>query len=110
MVSSLAIRTLKVSDIDGADNADIDVVVRGYPGADALKLLNVTTEQAAALLELAVKDAITVEIRNPDGTTRAIQVPVATFTKWVGSADAVTNAAFLRGRKAGPLGGGAGGN
>lgn len=91
----------KVSDIDGANNADYDVVVRGFPGVEAAKLLNVTKEQMEALLGLAVKDALTIEVRNPDTSTTAVQIPVAAFKKWVGDDKVVQNAANLKGRRPG---------
>lgn len=97
----MAVRQLKVSDLDQAEGADYGVVVRGYPGVEGAKLLDVTKEQAAELLGLAVKDAITVEVRNPDTSTTAVQVPVAAFKKWVGDDKVMQNAAHLKGRRPG---------
>lgn len=97
----MATKVEKVSDIDGADGADYGVVVRGFPGVDAAKLLDVTKEQAEALVGLAVKDAITVEVRNPDTSVHAVQVPVAAFKKWIGDNKVVQNAANLKGRRPG---------
>lgn len=97
----MATKVEKVSDIDGADNAEYGVVIRDYPGVEAAKLLDVTKEQAEALVGLAVKDAITVEVRNPDSSTRAVQVPVAAVKKWVGDDKVVQNAAHLKGRRPG---------
>lgn len=107
----MATKVSKVSDLDGATDADYGVVIRGYPGVEGAKLLDVTAEQAEALQALAVKDSVTVEIRNPDSSTRALQIPVAAFNKWVGKPEVVQNAAHLKGRRPGysPTNGGNGG-
>jgi len=90
-----------VSDIDGADDADYGVVVRGFPGVEAAKLLDVTKDQAETLQGLAVKDTVTLEVRNPDTTVLTIQVPIAAFKKWIGDDKVVANAAHLKGRRPG---------
>jgi hypothetical protein len=83
----------------------------GYPNVEGAKFLDGTKEQAEALTGLAVKDAITVEVRDPDTSTTAVQVPVAAFNKWVGKPEVVQNAAHLKGRRPGysPTGNGNGG-
>jgi hypothetical protein len=91
----------KVSDLDGSSNANYGVVLRNYPGVDGAKLLDVTSEQAEALLNLAVKDSVTIEVRNPDGSVSAVQVPIAALKKWVGDDKVVQNAAHLKGRRPG---------
>jgi hypothetical protein len=101
MVRTLAVRTFKVSDLDQAEGSDYGVVVRGYPGIDGAKLLDVTKEQADVLVGLAVKDAITIDVRNPDTSTNAVQVPVAAFNKWIGKPEVMQNAAHLKGRRPG---------
>lgn len=106
----MATKVQKVSDLDGADNAEYGVVVRGYPGIEGAKLLDVTAEQSEALVALAVKDAITVEVRKPDTSVTAVQVPVAAFKKWVGDDKIVQNAAHLKGRRPGYSPTGNGGN
>lgn len=100
-MSQLAQRVEKISDLDGATAADYGVVLRSYPGVESDRLLDVTKEQVDALIALAVKDALVVEVRNPNTTVQHVQVPVAAVKKWVGDDKVVQNAAHLKGRKPG---------
>lgn len=97
----MAAKVTKVSDIDGTEGADYGVVIRSYPGVDGAKLLDVTPDQAKALSAAAVKDVLSVEIRNPDTSTTAVLVSKAELDKWMGKSEVVKNAASLRGRRPG---------
>lgn len=97
----MASKVQKVSDLDGADDANFGVVVRGYPGVDAAKLLDVTEAQADDLMGKGVKNTILVEVRRPDSSTQTVQVPKVDFDKWIGKPEVVQNAAHLKGRRPG---------
>jgi hypothetical protein len=97
----MAIKQVRMSDIDGTEDADFGVVVRDYPGLDDPRLLDVTKEQADALVAKAVKDVITVELRLPDTSTRSVLITKAELDKWLGKDDVLKNAAHLRGRRPG---------
>lgn len=106
----MATKVSKVSDLDGAIDADYGVVVRGYPGVEGAKLLDVTASQADDLLGRAVKNTVTVEVRKPDTTVQAVQVSKAELDKWVGKPEVIQNAAHLKGRRPGYSPTGNGGN
>jgi hypothetical protein len=98
----VASKVTKVSDINGDESADYGVVVREYPdleGGD--RLLDVTKAQAEALTGKAVRDVLQVEVRQPDGSPTTVLVSKAEIDKWLGSPDALKNAAYLRGRRPG---------
>lgn len=95
----MAVRQIKISDLDGSDGANITIVVRDYPGLDAAKAIDVTDEQADAVIAKAIKNAVTLEIRNEDTTTREVMVTKTEFDKWIGKPEDVLGAARgLKGR------------
>lgn len=97
----MAIKTSKVSDLDGSDDADYGVVIRDYPELDAARLLDVTKAQADELIVQAVTDVLTVEVRLADGSTKQVLISKAELDKWLGKPDVLKNAAYLRGRRPG---------
>ncbi len=99
----MAIRQLKVSDLDGSEGADIGIVVRDYPGLDQAKILDVTKEQAEAISGKALKNMVTLEVRLPDTSTREVLVSKTEFDKWAGgnADELLKHAASLRGRRPG---------
>lgn len=98
----MAIKSIKVSDIDGSDNADVTVVVREHPAIQSAKALDVTAEQAQALIDKAVNDVISVEVRKQDGTATDVLVSLPDLNQWLEKPDQVLDAArFLKGRQPG---------
>ena len=96
---AMALRQVKVSDIDGAEGADVAVVVRDYPGLDQSKTIDVTPEQRAGLAAKALKNVMTLEIKTDDGEAETILVTKAEFDKWLGEpAQVLKNARNTRGR------------
>jgi BioD-like phosphotransacetylase family protein len=101
-VIALAIRTEKVSDLDGAPEANVGAVLRDYPGQESAKILDVTADQAKELEAKAVKDVVTVELRMPDTSTKTVLVAKKELDAWLGKPQEVLkNASFLRGRRPG---------
>jgi hypothetical protein len=96
----VALRQVKISDIDGVDGANITIVIRdGYPGMDAAKAIDVTPEQAEAIQGKALKNAVTLEVRSEDGSTRDLLVSKTDLDKWLVKPDEVIAAARgLKGR------------
>jgi len=100
-VIALAIRTEKVSDIDGTPGADVGAVPRNYPGIDGGDhIMDITKEQADALMAKAVRDVITVELRFPSGSQNVL-VSKKDLDAWMGNPDVLKNAAHLKGRRPG---------
>lgn len=99
----MAIRQVKVSDLDGSEGAEIGVVVRDYPGLDQAKALDVTKEQADALVTQEVKNVVVLELRMPDTTVREVMVSKSNFDKWAGgnAEELLKSAPGLRGRRPG---------
>ncbi|MGQ0719505.1 MAG: hypothetical protein ACT4NP_19760 [Pseudonocardiales bacterium] len=98
----MAIKSVKVSDLDGSDDADVTVVVREHPAIQQAKALDVTAEQVEALVAKAVTNVVTVEVRREDGTTADVLVNRTDLDKWLGDPDKVLAAArFNRGRQPG---------
>jgi hypothetical protein len=100
----MAQKTQTVSDIDGAENANIGAVPRHYPsleGGD--RIVDITQEQAEALMAKSVKDVITVELRLPSGSQNVL-VSKKDLDAWLasgGNSDVLKNAAHLKGRRPG---------
>jgi hypothetical protein len=97
----LAIKQVKVSDLDGSEGAEVGAVVRDYPGLDAPRILDVTQAQADALAAKAVKDVVTVELRLPDTSTSVVLVAKAELDEWFGNDEVLKKAAYLKGRRPG---------
>ena len=97
----MAIKQTKISDLDGTEGADVGVVVRGYPGVEGAKLLDVTPAQADALKDKAVKDVMTVEVRLSDTSSTTVLVSKKELDAWLGNPEVLKNAAHLRGRRPG---------
>lgn len=83
----MAIRSVKVSDLDGSEPADTTVVIREHPAIQQAKSLDVTAAQAKALVDrLTVKNVVTVELRLEDGTPPVdVLVSTADLDKWLGA-------------------------
>ena len=98
----MAVKSVKVSDLSGADGADITVVLRDYPGLDAAKALDVTPDESTALLAKALSDVLVLELRMPDSTTKEVMVKKTDLDKWmVKPEEVVASARSLRGRQPG---------
>ncbi len=98
----MAIKSIKVSDLDGSNNADVTVVVREHPAIQAAKALDVTAEQAQALIGKAVNNVVTVEVRKQDGTTTDVLVSLPDLNQWLENPEQVLEGArFLKGRQPG---------
>lgn len=98
----MAIRSIKVSDLDGADGADVTVIIREHPAIQQAKALDVTDEQAARLIGRAVMNMVKVEIQWGNGGKQEILVNLADLDKWLGDPKKVlSDARFTRGRPPG---------
>ena len=103
MISPVAIKQTKVSDLTGEEEADFGVVVRDYPGLKSAKILDVTEDQATALTAMAVKDVVVCEVRRSGEPTIKVLLAKADFDQWTGgdTKQLLAKAAFLRGRRPG---------
>lgn len=98
----MAVKSVKVSDLSGADGADITVVLREYPGMESAKALDVTPDESTALLAKALSDVVVLELRNPDNTTKEVMVKKTDLDKWmVKPEEVIAGARSLRGRQPG---------
>lgn len=98
----MAIRSVKISDLDGSEPADVTVVVRDHPAIQQAKALDVTAEQAETLIAKAVKNVVTVEIQAGESPKQEVLINLNDLNKWLGDPDKVLEAArFTRGRPPG---------
>jgi hypothetical protein len=102
-VVKIAIKQLKVSDLDGSEGADFGLVVRDYPGMDQAKILDLTKEQAETLMSKALKNIVACEVRLPDGSSQEVMMTKAEFDKFAGgnAETLLKQASNLRGRRPG---------
>lgn len=93
---------MKVSDLDGSDGADVSIVIREHNAISSPKAVDVTAEQAQALIAKAVKNVTTIQVQEENGTKYDLLVSVSDLDKWLGDATKVLNGArFLKGRPQG---------